>query len=145
MTSAVFILIIHILALALWAADSRALEYIIKRFNFRRSMPKPKELDDDNPFVVDSPTKVIDDKFKELIQSAYKGVPARWDAWGPDVRQYGSKEQKGNNFYKTDRPLESLFDSLMEELEKTEPEIYKVVLRRHFLRTRRRKEKEEDF
>lgn len=149
MTSAVIISIIHILALALWAADSRALEYIIKRFNYRRSMPQPQpQPDGSQPEKKENNSKAsIDDKFKELIMATYKNQPGRWDAWGPDVKASGSKEarEKMNNFYKIDRPLESLFDSLMEELEKTEPEIYKLVMKKHLFRNRRRREKDEDF
>ena len=147
MTSVLIISIIHILALALWAADSRALEYIIKRFNYRRSMPQPQPDGGQPEKNEKSEAEDIDDKFKELIMSAYKNQAGRWDVWGPDVKQSGARtaSEKMNNFYKTDRPLESLFDGLMEELEKTEPEIYKLVMRKHFFRHRRRREKDEDF
>lgn len=137
MTSeSLIILVIHIFVLVLWMADSRAMDYVIQKFRFRRSMPQPAEIDENNPFIVDK-TKEAEDvnaKFHEMITTAYKNAPGRWDVWGPPEESY----KKAGNFYKTDRSLEPLIDMLMEELEKTEPEIYKIVLRKHFFRHKKR-------
>lgn len=142
MTSQALILIIHLIAVVLWMADSRALEYVIQRFRFRRSMPQPATEEEENPFIIDNTKEAVDTKFREMIMTAYKNTPyggaSRWDVWGPE-KDY----QKTSYFYKTDRSLEPLIDMLMEELEKTEPEIYKIVLRKHLLRKKQRR-KEED-
>jgi len=138
MTSQALILIIHLVAVVLWMADSRALEYIIKRFKFRRSMPQPAAGKEENPFIIDNTKEAVDTKFREMITTAYRSTPDRWDAWGPE-KNY----KKTSYFYKTERTLEPLLELLLEELEKTEPEIYKIVLKKHFLRAKRRKEKDE--
>ena len=142
---ALIIVSIHLLVLVLWAADSRALEYIIQKFKFRRSMPQPVDADEENPFIIDrtKEKEKVDIKFEEMIKTAYGNSPDRWEAWGTHPST-GYRGEKKTNFYKNDRPLEPLLDSLLEELEKTEPEIYKIVLRKHFFRTRRRKEKDEE-
>jgi len=146
MTSAAIISIIHIFALLLWAADSRALEYIIQKFKFRRSMPQPVDVDEESPFIIDrtKEKEKVDIKFEEMIKTAYGNFPNKWEAWGTH-QSTGYRGEKKTNFYKTDRPLEPLLDSILEELEKTEPEIYKIILRKHFFRNKRRKEKDEEI
>lgn len=140
MTSNIVILLIHVFVLVLWMADSRAMDYIIQRFRYRRSMPQPAAAkEEENPFIVDNTKEAVDSKFRDMITTAYKSTPDRWDVWGPDT-----KYEKVSNFYKTDRSLEPLLDSLMEELEKTEPEIYKIILRKHIFRSKRRKQKDDE-
>lgn len=145
MTSqALIILIIHVFVLVLWMADSRAMDYVIQKFRYRRSMPQPVEENEENPFIIDrtkeaEEKEAVDAKFREMITTAYKNVPGRWDVWGPE-----ESSKKTENFYKTDRPLEPLFDSLMEELEKTEPEIYKFILKKHFFRQQRRRHQKDE-
>lgn len=141
MTSeSLIILVIHIFVLVLWMADSRAMDYVIQKLRYRRSMPQPAEIDEENPFIIDRTKEKenVDIKFEEMIKTAYGNSPNRWDAWG---RADGY--EKTTNFYKTDRSLEPLLDSLLEELEKTEPEIYKIVLKKHFFRSKRKKPNEE--
>lgn len=141
MTSeSLIILVIHIFVLVLWMADSRAMDYVIQKLRYRRSMPQPAEIDEENPFIIDRTKEKenVDIKFEEMIKTAYGNSPNRWDAWGR-VDRY----EKTGNFYKTDRSLEPLLDSLLEELEKTEPEIYKIVLKKHFFRSKRKKPNEE--
>lgn len=141
MTSeSLIILVIHIFVLVLWMADSRAMDYVIQKLRYRRSMPQPAEIDEENPFIIDRTKEKenVDIKFEEMIKTAYGNSPNRWDAWG---RADGY--EKTGNFYKTDRSLEPLLDSLLEELEKTEPEIYKIVLKKHFFRSKRKKPNEE--
>jgi len=138
------IFIIHLIVLILWAADSRALEYIIQKFNFRRSMPQPAEPEiEKNPFIVDNTKEGINAKFREMITAAYRNTPGRWDVWNdnPSTTGYVQKAKK-INFYDSERTLEPLFDSLLEELQKTEPEIYKIILKKHFFKNKRRPQKE---
>ena len=131
--------IVYGVALVLWAFDSRFILRIINRFKFSRSMPQPAVKEEENPFITDRTKEAIDTKFREMITTAYRNTPGRWDVWGPEKKSY----EKTSHFYKTEHTLEPLLDSLLEELEKTEPEIYKIVLRKHFFRAKRRREKEE--
>jgi len=136
------IFVIHLVVLILWVADSRALEYIIRKFNFRRSMPQPAE-PEKNPFIIDNTNEGIDARFREMITATYRNTPGRWDVWNdhPSTTGYVPKAKK-INFYDSERTLEPLFDSLLEELQKTEPEIYKIILKKHFFKSRRRPQKE---
>jgi len=141
MTSeSLIILAIHIFVLVLWMADSRAMDYVIQKFRYRRSMPQPAEIDEENPFIIDQTKEKekVDTKFEEMIKTAYGNSPSRWDAWGGY-----DKNEKPTNLYRTNRSLEPLLDSLLEELEKAEPEIYKSVLMKHFFRNKRKRPNEE--
>jgi len=141
--NALGIFIIHLIVLILWAADSRALEYIIRKFNFRRSMPQPAE-PEKNPFIVDNTNEGINTRFREMITMAYRNTPGRWDVWNdhPSTTGHDVPKVKKINFYDSERTLEPLFDSLLEELQKTEPEIYKIILKKHFFKSKRRPQKE---
>lgn len=94
---ALIIVSIHLLVLVLWAADSRALEYIIQKFKFRRSMPQPVDADEENPFIIDrtKEKEKVDIKFEEMIKTAYGNSPNRWEAWGthPSTGYRGEKRQ----------------------------------------------------
>lgn len=155
MSSILIVSIIHLVAIALWAADSRVLEYVVKKFKFRRSMPKPAAVYD-NQFIVDKTKEKdnLDSTFRELIESAYGSGPGkpnagRWDIYGKKKIYWNTswaedeKKSKNAKFYKREGTLEPLLDSILDELEKTEPEIYKIILRKHFLKNKRRQKPEE--
>jgi len=138
MSKTIIISVVHLVAMLLWAADSRVVDYFISKIKYRRGMPQPAAETEENPFIKDRTKEAVDNKFHEMIEMAYKNTPGRWDVWGPE-KNY----EKTSYLYKTEHTLEPLLDSLLEELEKTEPEIYKIVLRKHFFRAKRRREKEE--
>lgn len=139
MSKTIVISVVHLVAMLLWAADSRVVDYFISKIKYRRSMPQPAVKEEENPFITDRTKEAFDTKFHEMITTAYRDTPDRWDVWGPEKKN----REKISYFYKTEHTLEPLLDSLLEELEKTEPEIYKIVLRKHFFRAKRRREKEE--
>jgi hypothetical protein len=151
MTKTIIISIIHLVALALWAADSRVVDYFVSKINYRRSMPKikEKEIGDDNPFVKDA-DKFINEKFSELIRENYQ------NSFGDFGRQGSSdyfkanryltlnrkRERKTKNsemFYQEAFELEDLMKLLLDDLREKQPKLYKTIMHRALIIDSKRK------
>lgn len=133
MSNAIIISIIHIMALALWAADSRVVDYFISKIQYRRSMPKVREIGDDNPFVKDSEA-VVREKFAELISKNYKhGFSEMEHEYTHLNKRHKRKTKYSEMFSPEHMELKDLMHALLDGLRETKPEVYKIVMRRAFI------------